>query len=256
MMMLKFEKLDRLGIITLDKSPANSYDIHFFNEFETILNSIETNMDIAVILLKSNIPKFFCAGADIKVFASNTVEENNKMVASANKIAELISSSAKIFVAFLNGHTLGGGLELAAACDIRLASNKNFLIGLPEVKLGLMPGNGGIPRLVNAIGYSYAFEMVVSGNSISSEEAFRIGLVHKLFNEESSENDALAYVKKLSKGPKKAMSTIKKTFSLGVGKSTQDFLKLETKMVETLYNTFDAKEGFQAFIEKREAKFE
>ncbi|WP_111706429.1 enoyl-CoA hydratase/isomerase family protein [Lutibacter citreus] len=254
--MFKFEKIDRLGIITLDKSPANSYDIHFFNEFETILNSIENDKDISVVLLKSGIPKFFCAGADIKVFASNTVEQNNQMVAMANKTAKLISSSSKIYVAFLNGHTLGGGLELACACDIRLASNKKFLIGLPEVKLGLMPGNGGIPRLVNAVGHSYAFEMVVSGNPINSEEAFRIGLAHKLYNEETAEEEALAYVKNLSQGPKIAMATVKKTFALGVGKSTQDFLKLETEMVDTLYDTFDAKEGFQSFVEKRTPKFE
>lgn len=254
--MIIYKKIDRLGIITLDKSPANSYDIHFFNKFETILNTIENDKDIAVVILKSGIPKFFCAGADIKVFASNTVEENNKMVAMANKIAKIISTSTKIFIAFLNGHTLGGGLELAVACDIRLASNKKFLIGLPEVKLGLMPGNGGIPRLVNAVGHSYAFEMVVSGNPINSEEAFRIGLAHKLYNEETAEQEALEYAKNLSKGPKIAMATIKQTFAEGVGKSTQEFLQLETKMVEKLYDTFDAKEGFQSFIEKREPKFE
>ena len=243
-------------MITLDKSPANSYDIYFFNEFEKVLNAIETDKEIAVVLLKSAIPKFFCAGADIKVFASNTVEQNNEMVAMANKIAKMISSSSKIFIAFLNGHTLGGGLELAVACDIRLASNKKFLIGLPEVKLGLMPGNGGIPRLVNAVGHSYAFELVVSGNPINPEEAFRIGLAHKLYNEETAEDETLEYVTNLSKGPKIAMATIKQTFAIGVGKSTQEFLKLETEMVDTLYNTFDAKEGFQSFVEKRVPKFE
>ncbi|SNR31224.1 short chain enoyl-CoA hydratase [Lutibacter agarilyticus] len=254
--MFQYKKIERLGIITLEKSPANSYDIHFFNEFETILNTIENDQNIAVLLLKSGIPKFFCAGADIKVFASNTVVQNNEMVAKANKIAKIISTSTKIFIAFLNGHTLGGGLELAVACDIRLASNKKFLIGLPEVKLGLMPGNGGIPRLVNAVGYSYAFEMVVSGNPINSEEAFRIGLVHKLYDEKTAEEEALTYVKNLSKGPKTAMATIKQTFAEGVGKNIQDFLQLETNMVKTLYDTFDAKEGFQSFIEKREPKFE
>lgn len=254
--MFKFEKTDRLGIITLDKYPANSYDIHFFIEFEKVLNSIEHDTKIAVVLLKSGIPKFFCAGADIKVFANNTVEQNNEMVAMANKTAKMISSSAKIFVAFLNGHTLGGGLELAIACDIRLTSNKKFLIGLPEVKLGLMPGNGGIPRLVNAVGTSYAFEMVVSGNPINSEEAFRIGLAHKLYNEETAEKEALEYAKNLSKGPKKAMATIKQTFAEGIGKNTPDFLQLEKKMVDTLYSTFDAKEGFQSFVEKRKPKFE
>lgn len=253
--MFKFDKIERLGIITLDKSPANSYDIDFFKEFETILSAVESDKDIGVILLKSGIPKFFCAGADIKVFARNTVDQNNEMVAMANKIAKMISASAKIYVAFLNGHTLGGGLELAVACDIRLASNKNFLIGLPEVKLGLMPGNGGIPRLVNAIGPSLAFEMIVSGNPINSKEAFRIGLAHKLYKEETAEEEALEYAKKLSQGPKIAMATIKQTFAEGIGKSTADFLKLESTKVATLYDTHDAKEGFLSFVEKREPNF-
>ena len=253
--MFTYEKIDRLGIISIDKSPANSYDVHFFKEFETVLTSIENDTDIAVVLLKSAIPKFFCAGADIKVFANNTVEQNNEMIAMANKIAKMMSASSKIVVAFLNGHTLGGGLELALACDIRLASNKKFLIGLSEVKLGLMPGNGGIPRLVNAVGPATAFEIVVSGNPIDAVEAFRIGLVHKLFSEETAEEEALNYATNLSKGPKIAMTTVKQTFAEGIGKSTEDFLKLETEKVATLYDTHDAKEGFLSFVEKREPKF-
>ncbi|TXG39256.1 enoyl-CoA hydratase/isomerase family protein [Seonamhaeicola maritimus] len=254
--MFEFKKEDRLGIISMNKAPANSYDIHFFNEFEKILNTIEVDSDIAVVLLKSAIPKFFSAGADIKVFQSNTAEQNKEMVVMANKIANQISKSSKIFVAFLNGHTLGGGLELALACDIRLSSNKKFLLGLPEVKLGLMPGNGGIPRLVNAVGISKAFELVVSGNNMDSQEAYRNGLVNQLFDEEKSEEQAFEYAVNLSKGPKKAMAAIKQTFSDGIGKSLGDFLKLEKEKVNTLYDTYDAKEGFLAFVEKRTPEFE
>lgn len=254
--MLEYKKIHRLGIIALNKAPANSYDIHFFIQFDKILNTLEADPEVAVVLLKSAIPKFFSAGADIKVFQANTVEENKEMVVMANKIANYISTSSKIFVAFLNGHTLGGGLELALACDIRLASDKNFLLGLPEVKLGLMPGNGGIPRLVNTIGVSKAFEMVVSGNNIDASEAYRIGLVNQLYKEEDADKQALDYAIDLSKGPKKAMSTIKQTFSEGIGKEITDFLKLEKEKVNTLYDTYDAKEGFLAFVEKRSPKFE
>ncbi|TYA65935.1 enoyl-CoA hydratase/isomerase family protein [Seonamhaeicola marinus] len=254
--MFQFKKTERLGVITLDKAPANSYDIHFFKEFEKILNTIEVDPEIAVVLLKSAIPKFFSAGADIKVFQSNTSEQNQEMVAMANKVANHINKSSKIFLAFLNGHTLGGGLELALACDIRLASKKKFLLGLPEVKLGLMPGNGGIPRLASAVGISKAFEMVVSGNNIDAEEAFRIGLVNQLYDEENAEVQVLEYATNLSQGPKLAMATIKQTFSEGIGKSLDDFLKLEKEKVSTLYDTHDAKEGFLAFVEKRTPNYE
>lgn len=254
--MFDYSKENRLGIISLNKAPANSYDIHFFNEFEQILNDIEEDNDIAVILLKSAIPKFFSAGADIKVFSKNTVQENSEMVKMANKVATKLANSTKIIITFLNGHTLGGGLELALACDIRIASKKNFLLGLPEVNLGLMPGNGGIPRLVQLIGSSRAFEILVSGRTFSSEEAFNFGLVTKLFDEDTANDQALDYAKNLSLGPKKAMSAIKKTVRDGFGMNLKDFLNLEKHNVDKLYGTFDEKEGFQAFLEKRKPNFE
>ncbi len=254
--MFEYKKDNRLGIVTLDKAPANSYDIHFFNEFIKLLKDIEKDKDIAVVLIKSAIPKFFCAGADIKVFSKNTPEENQKMVVMANKVAKTLAKSPKIIVAFLNGHTLGGGLELAMACDIRVASKKQFLLGLPEVNLGLMPGNGGIPKLVQLVGSSRAFELLVSGGTFSSEEAFQFGLVSKLFDEDTAEAEALAYVQKLSLGPKKAMSAIKQTIRKGYGMPLKEFLNLEKTNVNKLYDTFDAKEGFNAFVEKRKPNFE
>ncbi|GAA4947370.1 enoyl-CoA hydratase [Algibacter agarivorans] len=254
--MFEFKKENRLGVISLNKAPANSYDVHFFKEFIDLLDEVEKDSGIAVVLIKSAIPKFFCAGADIKVFSQNTPAQNKEMVVMANKTAEKIATSSKIIVAFLNGHTLGGGLELAMACDIRIASNKQFLLGLPEVNLGLMPGNGGIPKLVQLIGNSRALELLVSGDTFSSEEAFNYGLVTKLFKENESEKMALNYAEKLSNGPKKAMSAIKKTIREGFGMNLIDFLNLEKTNVDQLYKTFDAKEGFQAFLEKRKPNFE
>lgn len=254
--MFEYKKNNRLGILALDKAPANSYDIHFFKAFIALLNDIEKDTDISVVLIKSNIPKFFCAGADIKVFSKNTPKENKQMVLMANKATNVLAKSSKIIVAFLNGHTLGGGLELAMACDIRIASNKSFLIGLPEVNLGLIPGNGGIPKLVQLIGSSRALELLVSGGTFSSEEAFNFGLVSKLFDAENAESEAVLYAQKLSNGPKKAMAAIKKTIRKGYGKSLKDFLSLEKRNVDKLYDTFDAKEGFQAFVEKRNPNFE
>lgn len=254
--MIDYTKDDRLGIIAINKPPANSYDIHFFEKFIKILDDIEKDSDIAVVLIKSDIPKFFCAGADIKVFSQNTPEQNRQMVVMANKAAKKIAKSPKIVIAFLNGHTLGGGLELAMACDIRISSNKKFLLGLPEVNLGLMPGNGGIPKLVQLVGSSRALELLISGGTFSPEDAFEYGLTTKILDENTAEKEALAYAKKLSHGPKKAMGAIKETIRKGYGLSIKDFLNLERKNVDKLYDTFDAKEGFLAFLEKRKPNFE
>ncbi|MEM6964655.1 MAG: enoyl-CoA hydratase/isomerase family protein, partial [Bacteroidota bacterium] len=191
--MFEFEKKERLGIISMNKPPANGYDAEFFNKLLPLLKQIEADKEIAVVLLQSAVAKFFSAGADIKVFSKNTIQQNKDMVVLANQVAYQLSHSSKIYVAFLNGHTLGGGLELAMACDIRIATDKHFLLGLPEINLGLMPGNGGIPRLTQLIGASRAFELIVSGNTFTPQQGYHYGLINQLFEEKTAEEQALDY---------------------------------------------------------------
>ncbi|MFD1315179.1 enoyl-CoA hydratase/isomerase family protein [Namhaeicola litoreus] len=252
---ISLKQKNRVGYIVMNKPKANSYDIDFMKLMaQTIDKAIEDDK-IKVIAIKSKLDKFFCTGADVKVFRQNTMEENKQMVKYANLVAERLFNSPKITVALLNGHTLGGGLELALACDIRLSSDAEYLIGMSEVKLGLMPGNGGTQRLIRRINLSRALEFLLSGDAITSDQAFDIGLVNQFYPEQEFKALATAYLEKLASGPALAMAAIKQAVRLGSEMSLKDGLRLESKLANSLYETEDAKEGFDAFLEKRKPIF-
>ena len=161
------------------------------------------------------------AGADIKIFGANDTATNKLMVDAARLVCQRITSSPKIFVVLLSGHALGGGLELAMACDIRLAAEGKYLLGLPEVNLGLMPGNGGAVRLVNLIGASKALELMLTGDPILPQKAYELGLINQLFTKESFEEETNKYIQKLASMPAMAMTAIKQYVYRSTGVSVQ-----------------------------------
>ncbi|MGA9637043.1 enoyl-CoA hydratase/isomerase family protein, partial [Flavobacterium sp.] len=250
-----FTQKGALATITLNKPPANSYDIHFLTLLSDTIQNVNDDDTIKVVLINTNSEKFFCAGADIKVFGTNTTEQNQEMVVVARSVCEHITKSSKIFIAAIKGHALGGGLELAMACDIRLAAEGKYLIGLPEIKLGLIPGNGGTVRLINLIGASRAMELLVTGNTINALTAHHYGLINQLYSVDNFETEVFNYCNQLALGAGKAMASIKKFAIEYQGMNEQDALDLETALVTPLYDTEDGKEGFKAFIEKRTPNF-
>lgn len=245
-----------VATIRLNRPPANSYYKEYLEYLAEKIEEVNAHDQVKVVVIQSESAKFFCAGADIKIYASNTVGDNKEMVVAARTVTRLIAESSKIYVAAIRGHILGGGLELAMACDIRLASKGSYLIGLPEIKLGLMPGNGGTPRLIQLIGQSRALDLLVTGESIDPQHAYEIGLFQHIYDPDTFEASVAKYVNALSQGPGKAMSAVKSYFKSFEGKDFEELLHLETRSVENLYDTQDAKEGFLAFIEKRNPKFE
>lgn len=244
-----------VGIITLDHPPANAYDIGLMSQLEQQVIAANEDKDVKAVLLNSALPKFFCAGADIRAFGENDTATNQVLVSKARQVTERINSSKKIYIAVLNGHTLGGGLELAMACDLRLASEGNYLLGLPEVKLGLIPGNGGTQRLLRLIGATKALELMVTGESIHPSEAFRLGLVNRLYSADTIAEEAMKYAQALASGPSLAIAAIKRSVCLGGGMTLSVGLKLEESLVNPLYDSEDAAEGYAAFVEKRPPHF-
>lgn len=247
---------NRIGYIILNKPKANDYDLNFMKMLEQKIDEATLNDRVKIIAITSAIPKFFCAGADIKVFQKNTVADNQDMVKQANVVAKKLHETPKITVALINGHTLGGGLELALACDIRLASDAHYLIGMSEIKLGLMPGNGGTQRLIRRINISRALEFLLSGDPITPDQAFDIGLVNQFYPESEFKELSRAYLEKLASGPARAMQAIKQAVNQGIKLPLEEGLKLETQLADALYETEDAKEGLRAFMEKRPPNFQ
>lgn len=247
-----FSKAETIGTITLNRPPANSYDIQFMQALDAAIDAADGDPQVKAVILKSASEKFFSAGADIKAFLANSTEANMEMIRTAHRALEKMALSPKVFVAAINGHALGGGLEMALACDLRFAAEGNYRLGLPEVTLGLLPGNGGTQRLPRLIGANKALEMMLTGESVGPEEAHRLGLVNKLFPADKLLEEAEAYARKVASGASVAIGKIKQTVYQGIALSLKDGLALERDLVEPLFKTEDAQEGLKAFAEKRQ----
>jgi enoyl-CoA hydratase/carnithine racemase len=240
------------GAITLDNPPANSYDIEFMSEFAAALADADADADGHVIVVRSANPKFFSAGADVKRFLANDVETNMEMIRLAHETLASIARSPKLYVAWIAGHALGGGLEIALACDVRYAIEARYRLGTPEVTLGLLPGNGGTQRLTRLIGIGPAMELLVTGRTVEPLEANRMGLVSHVFASQATFD---VHVEGLHKLPALAISHIKHAVYEGIALPIAEGLALEREMIEQLFRSSDAREGLTAFAEKREPKF-
>jgi enoyl-CoA hydratase/carnithine racemase len=240
------------GAITLDNPPANSYDIDFMRELADAIGAANDDDAVRVVVLRSASEKFFSAGADVKRFLANDVDANMEMIRLAHEALASIARSEKLFVAWIAGHALGGGLEMALACDVRYAAEGSFRLGTPEVTLGLLPGNGGTQRLPRLIGVGPALELLTTGRQVTPEEAQRLGLVSQLFADEAAFR---AHVEKLAALPPLAIAEIKRAVFEGVEKPLEDGLELERELIEKLFRSQDANEGLTAFSEKRAPEF-
>jgi enoyl-CoA hydratase/carnithine racemase len=240
------------GTITLDKPPANSYDIHYMRELGAAVQAAGADGAVRVVVVRSASEKFFCAGADIKAFAANEVDANMDMIRLAHDALASIARSPKLFVACVAGHALGGGLEIALACDVRYAIAGRYRLGTPEVTLGLLPGNGGTQRLPRLIGAGPALELLATGRTLSPEEAQRIGLVSQVFDDQAAFD---AHIEGLRALPPLSLANIKRAVFEGMEKPMPDALALERDLMEELFRSHDAREGVTAFGEKRTPTF-
>jgi enoyl-CoA hydratase/carnithine racemase len=241
-----------LGTVTLDNPPANSYAIEFVEELGQAIRAAGDDPQTRIIMVRSASEKFFSAGADIKRFLANDVEANMDMIRLAHESLAAIAQSPKLFVAAIAGHALGGGLEMALACDVRYAVQGRYRVGTPEVTLGLLPGNGGTQRLPRLIGVGPALEMLATGRQLSPDDALRLGLVSEVFADEAT---LQAHVEKLTALAPLAISHIKRAVYEGVQQPLADGLALERELIGDLFESQDAREGLTAFSEKRTPEF-
>src|ERR671935_524731 len=169
---------DGVALIHLNRPPANSYDRAFLDALNTAVDEVRWDGALHGAVLVSDLaPRFFSAGADIANFKNSTQEQRVMTVLHAHEILLKIEHTPKLFVAAISGHALGGGLEIALACDLRFAAEGEYRIGLPEVKLGILPGNGGTQRLTRLIGRTRALHMTLTGQPVNPARALEIGLV-------------------------------------------------------------------------------
>jgi enoyl-CoA hydratase/carnithine racemase len=245
-------KRDGVALIHLNRPPANSYDRTFLDDLNLAVDEVRWNAEVRGAVLVSDLaPRFFSAGADISNFQRSTQEQRVMTVLHAHEILLKIERTPKIFIAVVHGHALGGGLEIALACDFRFAAAGEYRIGLPEVGLGLLPGNGGTQRLQRLVGRTRALDMMLNGSQIGPAQALEIGLVDRVFPADTLVAEAVDYVAKLARGPHLAIGNIKVATRLGADLPLEGALALEREAVWRLFMSEDAAEGLAAFAEKR-----
>jgi enoyl-CoA hydratase/carnithine racemase len=254
-MAVSFSAEDRIGTITLDKPPANSYDLEYVQELGAGVEEAAGDDDVKVVILRSASEKFFCAGADVKAFQAGPHERNMEMIETSHRTLSSIARIPKIFIAEINGHALGGGLEIALACDLRFAGEGDYRLGTPEATLGLLPGNGGTQRLPRLIGRSRALDLMITGRTVTPLEAYELGIVEALFPADQLHEKTLEYAQKLASGATKAVGCIKLAVNEGIDDGLERGLERERALVEELFLSEDGREGLAAFAEKRQPVF-
>ena len=254
-MAVSFSADGGIGTITLDKPPANSYDLEYIQELGDAVQQAGGDVSVKVVILRSASEKFFCAGADIKAFQAGPHERNMKMIETSHRTLSSIARIPKIFIAEIAGHALGGGLEITLACDLRFAAEGEYRLGTPEATLGLLPGNGGTQRLPRLIGWSRALDLMITGRTVSPSEAAELGIVNAVFPADQLRDQTLEYAQKLAGGAPKAIGNIKLAVHEGVDGGLERGLERERQLVEELFLSEDGREGLAAFAEKRQPVF-
>ncbi len=244
-----------VAVVTLDRPPANAYDERLQRDLAAAVARLDDSGAVRVAVLRSASPKFFCGGADIKHFAAATPGERAAVADAARATCARIEASDVIFIAEIGGHALGGGLELAMACDIRVGATGGHLLGLTEIALGLIPGNGGTQRLARLVGHARAMELLVSGRTFHAEDAFRWGLLTELHDpaELRHQTDQLAV--RIGRQAPLALAATKRALRRGAGVPLAEALEVERSESSPLLGTDDAAEGLAAFLERREPQF-
>ncbi|MBI4415981.1 MAG: enoyl-CoA hydratase/isomerase family protein [Euryarchaeota archaeon] len=247
----------RVAVGYLNKPKANTYDPELMRDLNDWIDDVRYDDEVDVAVLTSKSEGMFSAGADINFLRASTPDHKATFCLGCQETLNKMESTPKLFIAALNGHTVGGGLEIALACDLRFMTDGTYKIGLPEVTLGVLPGTGGTQRLPRLIGKSKAIDLMVTGRLLTPREALQIGLVDRVWPQADFWRETLNYASSLCSPnhAARAVGFIKRSVHEGTEMSIKEGLSLERELQNRLFAMDDAKEGFTAFIEKRKAVF-
>jgi enoyl-CoA hydratase/carnithine racemase len=251
-----------VALMTLTEPPANTYSYEMMRELDAAVLEARMDPSVHVIVLTGAGEKFFCAGATIGMLKDATPDYKYYFCLHANETLNRLEQTPKLVIAALNGHTVGGGFEVAMAADLRIAKQGPGKIGLPEVALGVLPGTGGTQRLARLIGKARAMELMVNGRLLTMDEAMTAGLVNEVWGEAHLKGrpflDVVIEHARQFTPPNKAsraVGRIKRAVQSGAEAGFAEGLAIERELQQLLFQSDDAKEGIAANLEKRPAKF-
>jgi len=258
--LVHYEVRDKVAILTMDDPPANTYTHEMMRQLDGRIVQARFDDDVEVIVITGQGEKFFSAGANIQMLSEVTTGFKYCFCLHANETLNRLEHTPKLVIAALNGHTVGGGLEIAMAADIRIARKDGGVTGLPEVSLGVLPGTGGTQRMTRLVGKAKAIELMVTGETFGFDKAHELGLVNEVIEAESRDDfleKVLEYARQFTTPNKatRAVGHIKRSVQTGNELPFELALALERELQQQLFQSQDAKEGLAAYVEKRKPEF-
>jgi enoyl-CoA hydratase len=258
--LVQYRVQEGVALLTLNDPPANTYTYEMMQELDRAVLAARMDESVQVIVITGHGEKFFSAGANINMLADVTPTFKYFFCLHANETLSRLEQTPKLVIAAINGHCVGGGLEIAMAADIRVARRGAGKMGLPEVSLGVLPGTGGTQRLVRIVGKSRAIELMALGELFDFERGQELGIINQIYEAESGETflqGVLDYARHFT-SPKRAahaVGRIKRSVQTGAEIPFESALALERELQQQLFQSEDAKEGLDAYVNKREPKF-
>ena len=255
--LVNYTVTEGIAVIELTNAPANTYSYEMMQQIDHAVLEARFDESVHVIVIRGAGEKFFCAGAEISMLNKVSPTFKYYFCLHANETLTRLEQTPKLVIAALNGHTVGGGLEIALACDIRIARRGAGKVGLPEVNLGVMAGTGGTQRMARALPKNKAIELMTEGRLFSFEDALELDLINYIYESENYWEQVMAYAKTFCP-PNRASKTvgrIKRSVQSGSEMAFSESLALERELQQLCFQSDDAKEGIAASIEKRKGTF-
>jgi enoyl-CoA hydratase len=255
--LVHYTATEGVAVIELINPPANTYNYAMMRQLDEAILQARFDEHVHVIVIRGAGEKFFCAGADIAMLNEVTPTFKYYFCLHANETLLRLEQTPKLVIAALDGHTVGGGLEIALACDIRIARRDSGKVGLPEVTLGVLPGTGGTQRMARALPKNKAIELMAEGKLISFEEAQELGLINYIYEPENYWEEVMKYARQFCP-PNRASKTvgrIKRCVQSGAEVAISEGLAIERELQQLCFQSEDAKEGIAAYNEKRKGSF-
>src|SRR5437868_666852 len=258
--LVKYEVEGGVALITLNDPPANTYSYEMMQQLDRRVLAARMDEAVQVIVITGGGEKFFCAGANIKMLSEVTPTFKYFFCLHANETLSRLEQTPKLVIAAVNGHCVGGGLEIALAADLRVARKGAGKMGLPEVTLGVLPGTGGTQRLARTVGKSRAIELMATGELFDFERALELGLVNRVFEADTAESfleQVMEYARQFAAPDAAALAVgrIKRSVQTGAEIPFESALALERELQQQLFQSEDAREGLSAYVEKRKPQF-
>src|SRR2546423_311668 len=258
--LINYQVEQGVAVVTLNDPPANTYSYEMMGQLDALILEARMDESVQVIVITGQGEKFFCAGANIQMLSEVTPEYKYYFCLHANETLSRLEQTPKLVIAAINGHCVGGGLEVAMAADIRIARKGAGKMGLPEVSLGVLPGTGGTQRLARLVGKSKAIELMALGQLFEFEKGEALGLVNQIVGA----NDGTDFMKQVTEYARqfttpnkasRAVGGIKRAVQTGAEIPFESALALERELQQLLFQSEDAKEGLDAYVNKRKPEF-